>query len=433
MRGESLDIHAQFCLTSRNAGRTTSLLGGLPMKKHSRIIAVPLVLAMVSLGASIGGSQLSGAATTKGPVKVGMILEATGIYSAYETEWRQGFNIGLAYATKGTGKVNGRKIDVNWDDDADNPTTAVTDFKSYVGAGYKIIGGTGDSSIADELAPLAAQNKVLYVSGAAADDAVTGANRYTFRSGRQTYQDVQTAKSYVQSLGTGKTILVLGQDFAFGQSYVTDATKAFSSLGDTVTSLLVPLTTTDFTATALQVQQDKPDIIFLAWAGTTGAPLTAALQQQGDFNTAKVVTGLANVATYPFYGTIGTSFNYLSLYVSNGSTNPVNEYLIRVMKERYNSLPDLFTPDGFVWAQMLVRAIQTGQGNNVNAMIKGLAGWSFLAPKGEQTIRTSDHAMLQPMYQVSLVTNINNVFQPVVLKTLSDTATAPPVTAHFSN
>ena len=388
---------------------------------------------MVSLGASIGGSQLSGAATTKGPVKVGMILEATGIYSAYETEWRQGFNIGLAYATKGTGKVNGRKIDVNWDDDADNPTTAVTDFKSYVGAGYKIIGGTGDSSIADELAPLAAQNKVLYVSGAAADDAVTGANRYTFRSGRQTYQDVQTAKSYFQSLGTGKTILVLGQDFAFGQSYVTDATKAFSSLGDTVTSLLVPLTTTDFTATALQVQQDKPDIIFLAWAGTTGAPLTAALQQQGDFNTAKVVTGLANVATYPFYGTIGTSFNYLSLYVSNGSTNPVNEYLIRVMKERYNSLPDLFTPDGFVWAQMLVRAIQTGQGNNVNAMIKGLAGWSFLAPKGEQTIRTSDHAMLQPMYQVSLVTNINNVFQPVVLKTLSDTATAPPVTAHFSN
>jgi branched-chain amino acid transport system substrate-binding protein len=388
---------------------------------------------MVSLGASIGASQPSGAAASKGPVKVGMILEATGIYSAYETEWRQGFNIGLAYATKGTGKVNGQKIDVNWDDDADSATTAASDFKSYVGAGYKIIGGTGDSSIADELAPLAAQNKVVYISGAAADDTMTGVNRYSFRSGRQTYQDVQTAKSYVQSLGTGKTILVLGQDFAFGQSYVTDATKAFSSLGDTVTSLLVPLTTQDFTATALQVQQDKPDIIFLAWAGTSGAPLTAALQQQGDFKTAKVVTGLANIATYPFYGTIGTSFNYLSLYVSNGSKNAANEYLIKMMKQRYNSLPDLFTPDGFTWAQMLVRAIQTGQGKNVNAMIKGLAGWSFLAPKGEQTIRASDHAMLQPMYQVSLVTNINNVFQPVVLKTLSDTATAPPVVAHFGN
>lgn len=390
-------------------------------------------LAMVALGLSVGTSQLSGAAPAKGPVKVGMILEQTGIYSAYETEWRQGFNIGLKYATNGTDKVNGQKLDITWEDDADSPTTAVTDFKAYVGAGYKIIGGTGDSSIADELAPLAAQNKVLYISGAAADDAITGANRYTFRSGRQTYQDVQTAKSYVQALGTGKTILVLGQDFAFGQSYVTDATNAFKSLGDTVDSLLVPLTTTDFTATALQVQQDKPDIIFLAWAGTTGAPLVQALSQQGSLATAHVVTGLGNIATYPFYGTIGTSINYLSLYVSNGSTNAPNKYLIKAMEQKYQQQPDLFTPDGFVWAQMLVRAIQTGDGTNVNAMIKGLAGWSFLAPKGEQTIRASDHAMLQPMYQVSLVQTINGGLKPVVLRTLPSSATVPPVAAHFNN
>ena len=383
-----------------------------------------MAIAMAALGLSVSASQLSGAATAKALAHAG--------YSAYETEWRQGFNIGLKYATGGTDRVNGQKLDINWDDDADNPTTAVSDFKAYVGAGYKIIGGTGDSSIADELAPLAAQNKVLYISGAAADDAITGVNRYTFRSGRQTYQDVQTAKSYVQALGTGKTILVLGQDFAFGQSYVTDATNAFKSLGDTVDSLLVPLTTTDFTSTALQVQQDKPDIIFLAWAGTTGAPLMQALQQEGALTSAHVVTGLANIVTYPFYGTIGTSFNYLSLYVSDGSSNKPNDYLIKAMEQKYHQQPDLFTPDGFVWAQMLVRAIQTGDGTNVNKMIAGLAGWSFLAPKGEQTIRASDHAMLQPMYQVTLVQTINGGYKPVVLRTLSAAVTAPPVTAHFS-
>jgi branched-chain amino acid transport system substrate-binding protein len=404
------------------------------MKRIFRVTAVTMSIAMMALGIGISASQVSGAAAAKAKpaVKVGMILEQTGIYSAYETEWRQGFNIGLKYATNGTDKVNGQKLDITWDDDADNPTTAVSDFKAYVGAGYKIIGGTGDSSIADELAPLAAQNKTLYISGAAADDAITGVNRYTFRSGRQTYQDVQTAKSYVQALGTGKTILVLGQDFAFGQSYVTDATNAFKSLGDTVDSLLVPLTTTDFTSTALQVQQDHPDIIFLAWAGTTGAPLMQALQQEGALTTAHVVTGLANIVTYPFYGTIGTSFNYLSLYVSAGSSNKPNAYLVKAMEQKYQQQPDLFTPDGFVWAQMLVRAIQTGGGTNVNKMISGLAGWSFLAPKGEQTIRVSDHAMLQPMYQVSLVSTISGGFKPVVLRTLSASLTAPPVTAHFS-
>src|ERR1039458_6898843 len=106
------------------------------MRRHFRLTAVTMSLAMVALGANVGASQLSGAVTAKGPVKVGMILEQTGIYSAYETEWRQGFNIGLNYATNGTDKVNGQTIAVTWDDDADSPTTAATDFKAYVGAGY---------------------------------------------------------------------------------------------------------------------------------------------------------------------------------------------------------------------------------------------------------------------------------------------------------
>lgn len=401
------------------------------MNKHFRLTAASLALSLVALAVNAGGSQLAGASGAKAPVKVGIILEQTGIYSAYATEWKQGFQVGLKYATKGTGKVDGHKVAVSFADDADSATTAATQFKSFVGAGYKIIAGTADSSIADELAPLAAQNKVLYISGPAADDAITGVNRYTFRSGRQTYQDVQTAKSYVKSLGKGKTILVLAQDFAFGQSYVTDATKAFGSLGDTVKSLLVPLSTTDFTSTALQVASMKPDIIFLAWAGTTGAPLSQALDQQGVLKTAKVVTGLANIATYPFYGPTGTTFNYLSLYVANGSKNAANNYLIKAMQKQYKQLPDLFTPDGFTAAQMIVRAIQKGGGTNVNKMISGLAGWKFLAPKGVQQIRVSDHAMLQPMFQVSLVSAINGTYKPVVLKTLTNAETAPPVSAHF--
>ena len=36
-------------------------------------------------------------------------------------------------------------------------------------------------------------------------------------------------------------------------------------------------------------------------------------------------------------------------------------------------------------------------------MIGGLEGWKFLAPKGWQAIRPQDHAMLQPMFRVSLV------------------------------
>jgi len=371
-------------------------------------------------------SSASAASASGTPVKVGMVYEKTGIFSAYAEQYQQGFEVGLSYATGGTGKVNGHPVDVTWDDDADNATTAVTDFKSLVGAGYKIIAGTVDSGIATELAPLAAQNQVLYVSGPAAADQITGANQYTFRSGRQTYQDVMAAKSFVASAGSGQKIVVLAQDYAFGESYVTDAQQVFGAIGDTVKPVLVPLTTTDFTPTALQVKAMHPNLIFLAWAGTTGAALAQALDQQGDFTGTKVVTGLANIATYPFYGAAGAKFDYLSLYLYQGSGNAANDYLIAQMKQRYNSVPDLFTPDGFVAAQMIVHAIAAGGGTNVQSMISALDGWTFLAPKGMQTIRASDHAMLQPMFQVKLTENSPTVFTPTVLATLSASQTAPP-------
>ncbi|MGH9020921.1 MAG: substrate-binding domain-containing protein [Acidimicrobiales bacterium] len=390
-----------------------------------------MAVATATLGLTLG-TNATALAAKAAPYKVGIVTEATGLYSSYVQEWMQGMRIGMEYATKGTNAVNGHKIKVTVEDDADNPTTAVSDFKSLVGAGYKIIGGSGDSGIADELFPLAAQNKVIYISGAAADDEITGANKYTFRSGRQTYQDVQTAASYVKALGTGKKVLVLGQDYSFGQSYVTDATSAFASLGDTVTYDLVPLTTTDFTATALQVQQDAPDILFLAWAGSTAVPLLQDLAADGVLTSSHVVTGLANISTYPFFGTAGQNFDYLSLYTYQSPHNAVNSYLIQHMASQYKGVPDLFTADGFVWSQMVVRALQTGQGTNVNNMIKGLANWKFSAPKGVQTIRTSDHAMLQPMFQVQLVKTIGGSFVPVTTATLSATKTAPPVSAHFA-
>jgi branched-chain amino acid transport system substrate-binding protein len=398
--------------------RTTAGLTGL----------VVVALAAAACG-SPAGSTRGSSKTSAGPVKVGMVYEKTGIYSAYAQEYQQGFTIGLSYATGGTGTVNGHKVEVTWDDDGDNPTTAVTDFKSLVGAGYKIIGGSIDSGIATQLAPLAAQNKVLYISGPAAADQITGANKYTFRSGRQTYQDVMAAKSFVAGAGNGQKIVVLAQDYAFGLSYVTDARKVFGAAGDTVVPVLVPLTTTDFTPTALRVKALHPSLIFLAWAGTTGAALASALDQQGVFAHAKVVTGLANIATYPFYGSAGTKFSYLSLYFYQASHNVANDYLIRAMKQRYNAVPDLFTADGFVAAQMVAHAIAAGGGTNVDAMIKALDGWSFLAPKGLQQIRAADHAMLQPMFQARLVEHSTTDFTPVLLRTLTPAQTAPPVAA----
>jgi branched-chain amino acid transport system substrate-binding protein len=136
----------------------------------------------------------------------------------------------------------------------------------------------------------------------------------------------------------------------------------------------------------------------------------------------QIATGLAERATWNSY-VPGISF--LSHYVYNAPKNKVNDWLVKKMKRR-NQLPDIFTPDGFVAAQMIVRAVQKGGGDDVDKMISALEGWKFLGPKGPQRIRPEDHAMLQPMFQVRLRT-VKGKQVPVPVKTFSPGNVAPPV------
>jgi branched-chain amino acid transport system substrate-binding protein len=361
------------------------------------------------------------------PYKVGIIYCRTGPLAEYGSEFVEGLRFGLQYATKGTNAVGGHPIQLTLKDETTNPATAVSEAKDLIGQGYKIIGGSCNSAIALQIAPVAAQNQVLFLSGAAANDAITGVNRFTFRAGRQTYQDVLAANSFLGK-SVGKKILVFAQDYVFGQGNVAAVKAVLGGRGHTVSSILVPLSATDFTPFAKQAAAANPDLLFFAWAGDTTAAVVRALQQQGVVKSTTITAGLAQRSTWSIFGDAATDIKFLSHYVWNAPHNKVNSWLIAQMRKR-GQLPDLFTPDGFVEGMMIVRALQKGGASqDVDAMISGLEGWQFLAPKGVQRIRPQDHAMIQPMFQVQLVKQPNGKFKSKVLKTISPGNVQPPVT-----
>jgi branched-chain amino acid transport system substrate-binding protein len=386
----------------------------------NRFKALVAISGIAVLVAGCGGS--TNAPVAKADVKFGLIYSQTGALAAYGKEYIEGFNIGLKYVTKGTGSVNGHKIVVSVNDDAGDAAKAVTIAKDLIGQGYHIIGGSASSGVALQVAPIAAQNKVLFISGAAASDAVTGINKYTFRSGRQSIQDVLTAKAMIGDV-TGKKVLVFAQDTAFGQGNVTAVKSVFT--GATVTSLLVPFSASDFTPFAKQAKDSKVDMIFVAWAGATAQSMWQAMTQQGAVDSSTVVTGLAEKATWPIFGTAGSKISLLAHYFEGASSNAVCTNLISEEK-KIGSFSDLFSPDGFVTAQLLARAVEKADGDtNVDAMITALEGYSFLAPKGQQTVRAADHAMLQPMF-IAKLNQSGTDYTATLVRTLSAQDTAPP-------
>jgi branched-chain amino acid transport system substrate-binding protein len=392
-----------------------------------------VVLATATAVAALAGSTASDAqakatagtgTTAASAYKIGIVYSRTGLLAAYGAEYIQGLRYGLAYATQGKLAVNGRKIELTIVDDGTDPVKAVAAGKDLIGKGYKILAGSVSSGVALQMAPLAEQNRVLFISGPAATDAITGINKYTFRSGRQTYQDVKTAATFLR--GIGKKVTVFAQDSAFGAGNYTAVNSIVGSQGHNVGRMLVPLSAQDFTPFAQQVKQANPDLLFVAWAGTTAPAMWRALEQQGVFGVSnKITTGLAERATWSTFGDVAAKIDFLSHYVSTAPQNKVNDFLVRSMRKR-GQVPDLFTPDGFVAGQMIVRALEGAKGDNVDRMIRALEGWSFVGPKGQQTIRAADHAMIQPMFQVKLEKQ-GTRWQPKVLSRIKGQFVAPPV------
>ena len=377
------------------------------------------VLAACGTPGQAGGGGEGGA---DGPHKVGLVYSKSGPLAPYGEQYKAGFEVGLDHATDGTGEVDGQKVEISEKDDAGDPSKAVSAATDLIGEDNQIIAGSTASGAALQVAPLAKDNEILFISGPAAVDGVTGANDYTFRSGRQTYQDVATAGTMLGDVD-GKEITVLAQDSAFGTANIDAVKSVLGEKGAKVTEIEAPAGANDFTPFATKIKSQSPDLLFVAWAGDNASSMWSTLSQQGVFEETKVVTGLDIKATHSLFGEAGTKIDFLSHFFEGAGDNEEYTALEEGLKEEGHEV-DLFSTDGFVAAQMVVRAIEEGEGD-VDAMVAGLEGWTFESPKGEMEIREEDHALLQPMYTVSLEKDGKD-FTPVREDIIPAEDVAPP-------
>ncbi|MFG3705534.1 substrate-binding domain-containing protein [Micromonospora sp. NPDC047670] len=396
----------------------------MTVRTTRRVFLSAATMMAAALAATACGSPqetASGGGDSTAPVKVGLVYSQSGALASYGKQYIEGFKAGLDFATGGTNKVGDRTIEITEVDDAGDPAKAVSAAKDLIGKGNKIIAGSTASGVALQVAPIAAQNKVLFISGPAATDAVTGANKYTFRSGRQSYQDVVTARSFIGD-PAGKKVVVFAQDGAFGDANEAAVKTVIGGAGATVSSVRAPASATEFTPFASQIKSARPDLLFVAWAGTTAPAMWQTLDQQGVLSSTTVVTGLDIRASWPTFGAAGSKISFLSHYFDGASDNEAT----KALKAKVGTI-DLFHPDGFAAAQMVVRAAAEG-GDDVEKMVKALEGWSFDGVKGKMTIRAEDHALLQPMFQAKL-TGSGTTFTATAQKALTGDETAPPAVA----
>ncbi len=363
-------------------------------------------------------SPVSAPANAATDIKIGVITSTSGGLKSYGDAYIDGLEWGLKYYTNGKNSVDGRKFVITKKDDGANPASATESFKDMVGNGTNIIVGTASSTVAKTLAPLAAQNKVLYISGPAKEDAVTSAsNKYVFRSGNTSLQDFAPLAS-IKPI-KGKKFILFVEDNIFGLGNIFAAKAYLASKGAIFEEIKVPTTTVDFTPFAKKAADAKGAYIFIAWSNAgTAYPMLASLVQQKVYETARPITGLAGVATYDFYGALFEGAN--AILTNSYFPGVVNNKAAAALAADYakaGKAQDLFTSTGVNAAQMIIAAVKGNKDLDVDKMITKLESLSFVGLTGLNKVNKLNHTLIQSMFLVRL-TKENGKYVPSLISTL---------------
>ena len=345
-------------------------------------------------------------------IKIAHVYDKTGPLEAYAKQTQVGLMMGLEYATGGTMKVLGRKIEVIEKDSQFKPDVG----KAQLAAAYgddKVdiaVGPTG-SGVALAMLPVAEEYKKILLVEPAVADAITGEkwNRYIFRTGRSSSQD---AIANAVAIGKPNTVIAtLAQDYAFGRDGVKAFKEALVGTGaQIVHEEYAPVTTTDFTAAAermFNALKDKPGrkIIFIIWAGGGGNPFKIAELNPGRYGI-EIASGgniLPALAAYKAMPSMeGATYYYYDI-----PKNPVNQWLVTEHEKRYKSPPDFFTAGGMSAGIAVVEAIKKAGSTDTEKLIAAMEGMSFETPKGKMTFRKEDHQAMQSMYHFKIKVDPN--------------------------
>ncbi|XQY92437.1 substrate-binding domain-containing protein [Metabacillus sp. HB246100] len=363
-------------------------------------------------------------------VKIGVLASLTGALESYGLQTKQGFELGLDYATDGTMEVAGKKIEVVFEDTETKPEVAVQKATKLLEED-EVDFLVGSSSSGDTLAvlPLAEEYEKIMVVEPAVADSITGSefNPFVFRTARNSSQDAIAGAAAIA--GDGVKIATLAPDYSFGIDGVTAFKEAAEKLGaDIVLEEYADPAATDFTANIQKIIESKPDYLFVIWAGAN-SPWNQISDMKLQEKGIKISTGAPDIAALatmePLIGMEGFSVYYHGL-----PTNDINDWLVKEHQARYDgTIPDLFTPGGMSAAISIVEALKKSEGDtDGNALIDVMEGMSFETPKGTMTFRAEDHQALQTMYAIKLEKQDGVDYPvPVLVRELAPEETAPPV------
>jgi branched-chain amino acid transport system substrate-binding protein len=216
------------------------------------------------------------------PIKIGMVDPLTGVYAAVA----QNEVIGAKFAVEqinSKGGVLGRPLELLVEDSANDVGTGVQKTRKLIERDeVSFIIGDVNSGIAQAMAQVTAEKKVLHVVSGGHTDGITGKDCKwnVFRVCNTTRTEANSVSDILFNK-YGKKWHFITPDYAFGHTLQQAGEANLKKLGGTMTgNELTPLGTTDFSAYLIKARAANPDVLLVL---PQGSDMVNCLKQIAQF------------------------------------------------------------------------------------------------------------------------------------------------------
>lgn len=336
------------------------------MKKELRICAAGITAAASILASGAALAQVSG-----DTVKIGVIVDKTGVYSS---NGGPGAVRAVEMAVKDFGgTVNGKKIEVLSTDYQNKVDIALSKAREWIDVDQvdMIIEST-DSAAALAMQKLGAEKKRVMIFAGSASTALT--NKECSPYGIHYVYD-----TYALATGTGRAVVQDGgsswyfitADYAFGASLEKDTTRVIQEMnGKVLGTIKHPLSASDFSSFLLQAQASKAKVIGLANAGKD---TQNAVRQAAEFG---IGSGGQKLATLLVFD---TDIKGLGLKAAQGllfttgfywDYNEETRKWSRRFYEVHKAMPTMIQAGTYSATMHYLKAVQAAGTDNADAVMK---------------------------------------------------------------
>jgi len=373
-----------------------------------------------ALGAMLFASTCAFAQNT--PVKVGLMLPATGTFANLGSMIENGFKL---YVAEQGGKLAGREIVYAKVDDESDPSKAVDNVNKLIKRDQvDVLVGTVHSGVALTMAKVAKESGTLLIVPNAGANAITGpmCAKNIFRSSFSSWQSGYAMGKVAAERGH-KNIVTITWNYAFGNESVQAFKEGFEKGGGKVAdSLTLPFPNVEFQALLTQIAAKKPDAVYAFFAGGGAVKFVKDYAAAGLNKSMPLYgPGFLTDGTLDAQGASAQGMLTTLHYADKLDTARDNSFR-QAFRKAYNGAADVYAVQGYDAAQMLDAGLKAAAGDikNKNKVIAGMEAAVIDSPRGKFSMSKA-HNPVQDLY-LREVKGSDNIFKAVAIKGLSDPA-----------